>query len=65
MIDTIKNNIEINGDSHSGQEKYNKIRQERLEGFGVKFLRFENELVYYNLKQVLKTNEKWIEENND
>ncbi len=57
--------IEIDGESHFGHEEYDKIRQERLESLGVKFLRFEDEFVYYNLEQVLKTIEKWIDENND
>lgn len=46
--------IEIDGESHCGKEKYDKVRQERLEEFGIQFLRFEDMEIFYNLDEVLK-----------
>ncbi|HED38219.1 MAG TPA: DUF559 domain-containing protein [Ignavibacteria bacterium] len=54
--------IEIDGDSHIGKEKYDKIRQKRLEGLGVKFLRFADLDVKKNMNGVLETIEDWIEQ---
>jgi len=34
--------IEIDGDSHSGNEAYDSARQHFIESFGVRFLRFTN-----------------------
>ncbi|MFH1175414.1 MAG: endonuclease domain-containing protein [bacterium] len=52
----IKLAIEIDGDEHFLSEKkidYDKIRQEFLENFGVKFLRFQAVEIFKNLKGVL------------
>ncbi len=46
--------IEIDGENHCGQEKYDEARQHRLENFGIRFLRFEDAEIIYNLEQVLK-----------
>lgn len=52
--------IEIDGISHIGREKYDAFRQAELEKRGVKFLRFKNEEVFYNLNKVITDIEKWI-----
>ena len=56
--------IEIDGDSHfmSGAEVQDKIRQEYIESFGIKFLRFTNEDVYKNIDGVCQTVYNKIEE---
>lgn len=55
--------IEIDGESHIGAEEFDKIRQERLESLGVRFLRFNSMDVFYNLDNVVKEIEKWIDAN--
>lgn len=55
--------IEIDGLSHFGKEDYDKKRQTELENLGVKFLRFDDDDVFYNSEKVLNTIEKWIKEN--
>jgi len=55
--------IEIDGLSHIGKEKYDEKRQQRLESLGIKFLRFEDEDVFYNIGKVLDDIEKWIKDN--
>jgi very-short-patch-repair endonuclease len=55
--------IEIDGISHLNQEKYDQNRQEKLESMGIKFLRFEDDIVFYNLPKVLDEIEKWINNN--
>ena len=54
--------IEIDGPSHEGQEEQDKERQEKLERMGIKFLRFNDEEVFYNIGKVLNTIENWIRE---
>ena len=55
--------IEIDGEVHVGRELIDDKRQKRLERLGVKFLRFEDMDVLYNLEKVIKEIEKWIDEN--
>ena len=55
--------IEIDGMSHSGQEKYDKKRQQELENLGIRFLRFESDGVFFNLGKVLDEIESWIRVN--
>ncbi|MDP3582759.1 MAG: DUF559 domain-containing protein [Ignavibacteria bacterium] len=55
--------IEIDGESHIGNEKYDHERQKKLESLGVRFLRFEDEVVRYDLDGVVKAICKWIDEN--
>ncbi len=55
--------IEIDGLSHIGKEEYDSYRQRRLEEFGVRFLRFKDEDVFYNNDFVVKEIEKWIDAN--
>lgn len=47
--------IEIDGDSHfrSGAEQRDKMRQEHLESFGIRFIRLTNADVYGSLHNVL------------
>ncbi|MEW6193906.1 MAG: endonuclease domain-containing protein [Bacteroidota bacterium] len=55
--------IEIDGESHIGEEKYDKVRQQRLENLGVRFLRFNSLDVFYKLDKVVNEIEKWIDTN--
>ena len=52
--------IEIDGDSHIGKEKYDEVRQNKLEGLGIKFLRFADLDVKKNMNGVLEIIENWI-----
>ncbi|MEK6479170.1 DUF559 domain-containing protein [Catalinimonas sp. 4WD22] len=54
--------IEIDGDSHFHDEApaKDKMRQERLESFGVHFLRFDDLDVKQNMGFVLDTIQEWI-----
>lgn len=56
--------IEIDDGSHIGNEDYDNYRQQKLETFGVRFLRFKDEDVFYNCDWVVKEIEKWITLNN-
>ncbi len=49
--------IEIDGDSHfmQGSQEQDKARQEHIEAFGIRFLRFTNENVYKNIDGVCQT----------
>ena len=55
--------IEIDGESHYGKEVKDEIRQKEIEKFGVRFLRFDESEIYYNLEGVIKTIENWIDNN--
>ena len=55
--------IEIDGISHEGKENYDKKRQDKLESMGIRFLRFDDNEVFYNIEKVLDTIEKWINHN--
>ena len=55
--------IEIDGESHCGKEDYDDNRQRRLEQLGVRFLRFEDTEILYNLNNVIKSIEDWIDAN--
>ncbi|MBK7631791.1 MAG: DUF559 domain-containing protein [Ignavibacteriales bacterium] len=54
--------IEIDDGSHIGNEKYDAVRQEKLEKLGVQFLRFKDDDVFYNCDSVVKQIEKWIDD---
>jgi very-short-patch-repair endonuclease len=49
--------IEVDGDSHfmPGAQEQDKIRQEHIEAFGIRFLRFTNEDVCKNVDGVCQT----------
>jgi very-short-patch-repair endonuclease len=55
--------IEIDGLSHHNSEEYDSERQRKLETLGIRFLRFEDDEVFYNIEKVLKTIEEWINKN--
>jgi len=59
--------IEVDGLSHEGEEEEfnDKVRQEKLESLGVRFLRFSNQEVKSSMKFVLAEIEEWILENKD
>ncbi len=50
----LKLTIEIDGPIHSRQVKEDKQRQKDIEEKGIRFIRFKNKDVRYNLKEVLK-----------
>jgi very-short-patch-repair endonuclease len=56
--------IEVDGDSHfmRGAEEQDKVRQEYIEAFGIRFLRFTNEDVCKNVDGVCQTIYSVIEE---
>ena len=53
--------IEIDGDSHIFKEKRDKERQQRLEKLGVRFLRFDDLDVKFQMGKVLDTIREWAE----
>ena len=57
--------IEVDGDSHINEDvKVNDIiRQKRLEGLGVRFLRFNDMDVKHNIDAVIEEIKHWIREN--
>ena len=55
--------IEIDGDSHYGNEERDLTRQNKLEQFGITFLRFDDLDVKFQIDKVLKSIEEWIEKN--
>jgi very-short-patch-repair endonuclease len=55
--------IEVDGESHYGNEKADKRRERRLNKLGVTVLRFDDMEIVYELDEVLKKIEQWIEEN--
>jgi very-short-patch-repair endonuclease len=59
--------IEIDGDSHLHPEvaKNDKIRQQRLESLGVRFLRFDDLDVKRDINYVFLTIQDWVEEHKD
>jgi very-short-patch-repair endonuclease len=54
--------IEIDGSSHDSEEAYIRdvIRQQKLESFGVHFLRFDDREVKKDIINVLREIEGWI-----
>jgi very-short-patch-repair endonuclease len=54
--------VEIDGVSHDFEEVYVKdnVRQQRLESFGVHFLRFDDREVKKDINNVLQSIENWI-----
>ncbi|MEB3233617.1 MAG: endonuclease domain-containing protein [Leptolyngbyaceae bacterium] len=55
--------IEIDGSSHDSAEaqERDRIRQSRIESFGVQFLRFQDREVLHQTDQVLTAIQQWIE----
>ncbi len=56
--------IEIDGDSHFmlGAEEQDKARQEHIETFGIKFLRFTNDDIYKNIDGVCQVVNTFVDE---
>lgn len=54
--------IEVDGESHYGNEERDNKRQKRLEELGISFLRFNNLDVKHNLDGVIRKIEGWIDE---
>ncbi len=59
---TLKLAIEADGDTHSTVEEieYDRIRQNEIENFGIRFLRFRNEEIFNNLDEVIMKIEETI-----
>jgi very-short-patch-repair endonuclease len=53
--------IEIDGESHIDKEDDDVARQLKLETLGIHFLRFSNEDVLFNMDNVLRCIQDWIE----
>jgi len=54
--------LEIDGESHFGLAVEDEKRQKALEALGVRFLRFNDFSIKRNMRGVLKTIEKWIDD---
>ncbi|BDQ02086.1 MAG: hypothetical protein KatS3mg036_1053 [Ignavibacterium sp.] len=54
--------IEVDGESHYGNEEHDRMRQKKLEEFGISFLRFDDMEIRHNLDGVIKRIEEWIDE---
>jgi very-short-patch-repair endonuclease len=55
--------IEIDGESHYGNEERDLARQQKLEEWGITFLRFDDLEVKFQIDKVLKCIEEWIDNN--
>jgi len=56
--------IEIDGDSHfiPGEEEQDKARQDYIEAFGIRFLRFTNDDIYKNIDGVCQVVYTFVDE---
>jgi very-short-patch-repair endonuclease len=52
--------IEIDGISHARKENYDEKRQQRLESLGVRFLRFDDLEIKFQMESVLSRIKEWI-----
>lgn len=59
--------IEVDGDTHfiGNAPEDDKVRQKRIESYGIKFLRVTNNDVYKNLDGVLITLGKFVQDSKD
>ena len=55
--------LEVDGESHYGNEKKDIKRQRKIESYGVRFLRFDDMEVRYKMEKVLEKIGNWIDEN--
>jgi len=62
FCDQLKLAIEIDGASHIDNEDKDKLRQQKIEEYGISFLRFSDLEVKKNIQNVLHTIKGWIEE---
>ena len=55
--------IEVNGESHNSQEAYqhDRHRQDKIEGIGIRFIRFHNDSIKHNMENVLRTIHAYID----
>jgi very-short-patch-repair endonuclease len=55
--------IEIDGNTHDSEKAHKKdaARQQEIEKFGIRFLRFEDKDIKCNMAGVLREIEKWIQ----
>ena len=56
---------EVDGENHYGNREKDIRKDKRLNQFGVTVLRFDDMEIVYELDEVLKKIEKWIEENTE
>lgn len=56
--------LEIDGISHGSKIDYDEKRQKKLESLGVRFLRFDDLDVKFNMEGVLKIINEWIKNTN-
>lgn len=54
--------IEIDGESHYGNEEKDRIRDDKLRAFGITVLRFDDLEVRHNTEKVISEIELWIKE---
>ncbi|NGP88445.1 endonuclease domain-containing protein [Fodinibius halophilus] len=52
--------IEIDGKYHDSQYEQDRLRQQRIESFGVHFLRFSEKEVLDDIDNVLRVIEQWV-----
>ena len=59
--------IEVDGDSHftAGAREYDHQRQQYIESFGIRFLRFSNDQVVNNIEGVVATIGEYINSSGD
>ena len=55
--------VEVDGESHYGNEDQDKKKDNRLNELGVTVLRFDDMEIVHSLDKVLEKIEKWIERN--
>ncbi len=55
--------IEVDGESHYGNEERDKRKDKRLNKLGVTVLRFDDTDIRYELDKVIEKIEKWVDEN--
>ena len=55
--------IEVDGRPHEYKVGYDRLREKKLEAWGVKFLRYQDEDVRKNIKWVVNDIYSWMEEN--
>ena len=57
--------IEIDGESHYGNQEADLKRQRKLESLGIKFLRFDDMDVKYKMEEILDIICDWIKKKNN
>jgi very-short-patch-repair endonuclease len=57
--------IEVDGESHYGNEERDKRKDKQLNQLGVTVLRFDDSDIVYQLDKVIEKIENWIDENKE